>query len=258
MTTRDAAAWFDQLRLPPALRTYTGRPSITIGELCRNDLKGSRHSGQHAMSREELRRYFDGILDKVTDCDLVWPLTCCWPMGHSFSAAVAQHTMLTTVVQSGIDTDQYDELSLGTAAKSRVALGIDDVNLFERGSFEQLCTKRSEIEALDEVWERLGIVGNHEKRTDRERSCTVLGMHVLDGKFLLPKLEKLILIIHALVEIIAKPWTSPKDFASFIGSLTWVMLGNRPTLAAFTGVYGFIRDESDSVCGASLRRLSTS
>ena len=42
-SSRDGAAFFDQLRLPEELRPYAGRPSVTVAELCESDYKGAKH-----------------------------------------------------------------------------------------------------------------------------------------------------------------------------------------------------------------------
>ena len=52
---RYGEVFFDQLLLPQELRTYAGRPSVTVVELCDEHFKGDKHPMQAPLTREELR-----------------------------------------------------------------------------------------------------------------------------------------------------------------------------------------------------------
>ena len=55
VSTRDGACFFDQLRLPSGLVAYTGRPAVTVQELCLSQYHGAADHHQHVLSSTELR-----------------------------------------------------------------------------------------------------------------------------------------------------------------------------------------------------------
>ena len=148
-----------------------------------------------------------------------------WPMGHSYSAAVAQHTLLETVLETGVGSGQllHDEHVLGSASLPNVALAIDDVNLFERFGRDVRMSDPSCLQCLDAVWLQKCIVPKKEKAVDRSLNATVLGMQIVNGELLLPKGPRLVQTVCALMNIIRTPRISPKDLSCFVGSLTFNM-----------------------------------
>ena len=83
LTKRDASCYFDQLKLPVHLRTFFGRPPVFAGELAR----------RANISLDTLRSYVD-TGGNVTPDTLLYPVSCCWPMGYSWSSFVAQSVLL--------------------------------------------------------------------------------------------------------------------------------------------------------------------
>ena len=153
MSTRDGTAWFDQLKLTDELRPYVGRPAITLRELLHQGFKGERHYLQQALTRSEMQQYTDlDVYGMALDSPLT-PLSTSWPMGHSFSAAIAQYAMLGTILESGVEHVQMSSTEREYAAPdgTSVAPALDDVNFFERGPRDTLDNRASPAEALDGV-----------------------------------------------------------------------------------------------------------
>lgn len=249
LSTRDGAAFFDQLRLPEELREYVARPSVRIDELCSGDYKGGVHPDQGPMTSAEIATFCTDPLVDTSRGDLtVWPCSTVWPMGHSWSSSIAQHTMVGTCKRAGLSSDQFlaGELTLPDAFAPAVAVATDDINLFERGSREHGPMHESALHRLDVVWRECGIVEKTEKRVDRSLTGSMLGMQLVNGTHLLPKGSRLSLIVQSLTQILREPLATPSLFRSFLRSLQWIMLANRPTLTAFTAVYRFSFQQPDT------------
>ena len=84
-------------------------------------------------------------------------------MGHSWSAAVAQHVMTGTCLEAGVAESQFltDEHHLADPCLPAIGVAIDDVNLFERDTLlggEGAKLGPSLLEHLDAVRRRHGIL----------------------------------------------------------------------------------------------------
>ena len=224
-----------------------------VAELCESQFKGAKHPMQEPLTSRELRTCLTDDLDvDLTSESILYPLGLVYLMGHSWSAAIAQHVMTGSCLEAGVGTAQLrsDERHLPSADRPAVGVAIDDVNLSERycGPFGTL-PDRSLLHDLDDVWSRHGILNKVAKQCDRSLNGTALGMELVRGKLLLPKRSRLVLVVNGLLELVMAPFTSPKLMSSFIGSLQWVMLSRRPLLLCFHAVYAFTRGEKDSaVC----------
>ena len=98
---RDARCWFDQLKLPERLQPYFGRPPLTLGALRSAHLHSAGREA--AVTTEEMRSWCGGeILPEET---LVHLCSCIWAMGFSWSAYLAQSTLLHHCFQAGLSRD---------------------------------------------------------------------------------------------------------------------------------------------------------
>lgn len=108
VSTRDGASFFDQLYLTPELREYTGRPAVTVNELCNAAFRGAGDCNQHPLTADELAAAcVDTGLAKFTSETVLYPRATCWPMGHSWSSAIAQFTMVGACKQAGVADGQF-------------------------------------------------------------------------------------------------------------------------------------------------------
>ena len=205
LSCRDGAAFFDQLRLANEMREYVGGSSVTVWELRNLDLKGARHAMQEPLTLDELRGFFLQNVDVRSDPLLsLYPLGLVWPMGHSWSAAVAQHVMTGTCIEAGVADSKFltDEHHLADAGRPAVGAAVDDANLFERSrGAKSEPLGRSILEDLDDVSARHGILSKDDKKIDKSLNGVVLGMQLADGKFLLPKQARLLDIVVSLTDL---------------------------------------------------------
>ena len=88
---RDASTFFDSLRVPEQLRTWFGQPPVTVEELL-----------DAGLSFEHILDYKDGE-DSLARRSVFFPVHTVWPMGFSWSSAVAQNTTVATCAAAGID-----------------------------------------------------------------------------------------------------------------------------------------------------------
>ena len=94
---RDAASFFDTLLCPPSMCTWFGRPAVTVAEL----LDVGR------LTRQDLLRFSPEITDGVLERgQRLFPCSQVWPMGYSWSSAVAQDVSLGLVRAAGFDETQ--------------------------------------------------------------------------------------------------------------------------------------------------------
>lgn len=93
---RDAASFFDTLQCPVALRPWFGRPPVAAHELL--SVWGASGGDLAAWHR-------DGIGSTSTD-GLLYPCSQVWPMGYSWSSAIAQDVSLGLLRHGGFSEDQ--------------------------------------------------------------------------------------------------------------------------------------------------------
>ena len=92
---RDAASFFDTLLCPDTLRTWFGRPTVTVQELM----------SVGAMTLEEVQQLSDDGT-ALTPTSAVYPYSRVWPMGYSWSSAVAQDVSLGLLRHAGSAEEQ--------------------------------------------------------------------------------------------------------------------------------------------------------
>ena len=88
----DASTFFDTLQVPEPLQTYLGQPAVSVNELL-----------AHGMTRNAIIAACDGGFSD--DDAMLHPVHAVWPMGFSWSSAVAQYTTLATCMAAGISED---------------------------------------------------------------------------------------------------------------------------------------------------------
>ena len=95
---RDAASCFDTLLCPEALRTWFGRPSIAMRDFLT--------LGESSLAELSSFCHFD-VTEDGLQADLpLFPSSRVWPMGYSWSSAVAQDVSLGLLRCGGFSEDQ--------------------------------------------------------------------------------------------------------------------------------------------------------
>ena len=96
LSKRDAEVWFDQLKLPQALSSYMGRPSVTVKE--------PLHAG---MSTDAIQAYAVDDTIELTNDAKVTPVNLTWAMGFSWSSFIAQSVMTGSCCLAGFPRDCF-------------------------------------------------------------------------------------------------------------------------------------------------------
>jgi hypothetical protein len=158
MSKRDAEAYFDSLLAPSYLQPWFARPALRAGELVKVF---------DVASTTRLDDYMIDFGEDITAETLVFPVSMCWPMGFSWSPAVAQDVMLYQTSAIGLSENLMlaDDKPSPNAAlvKEFFAVCTDDVIHFSRSA--RLAEQR--MDALAAQWKKVGIVGKPSKDLDR-------------------------------------------------------------------------------------------
>ena len=89
---RDAATFFDSLQVPGVLQPWFGQPAVSVRELL-----------EAGLSFNQVQAFCDDDVGAgMSMATRLFPTSVVWPMGFSWSSAVAQDTTLATCVQAGI------------------------------------------------------------------------------------------------------------------------------------------------------------
>ena len=149
LSTRDCRSWFEQLRAPDALRPHLGQQPTECNGLI----------GVLGLSISELRGYLEDLPSPFTDEHLLsldlFPVSCTWPHGFSWSPYIAQEKLLHLARLGGVVTDAIlspdrpPPIGICTG-KSAVAFICDDAMHFTR----DCVTGRAELQSLDDVYVR--------------------------------------------------------------------------------------------------------
>jgi hypothetical protein len=233
LTKRDGRVLFDQLRLPLELRKFMGRPAVRVQELV--DTGG--------LSLEEVSNFLSMPGPIHPDCKL-YPRSCCWPMGFSWSSHVAQSTMLAVCRSAGLREKQVlaDDAPAPRCLSHVFALATDDVMEFTCLGAEY-ATKSAE--RLDRAFDRVGILKNVSKDVTGDLNGTCIGVDLVAGLSLAPSITKLATLLAALVELCKDPHSNPHmapyNLAAILGVVQWFDQLNRPLFSVLDTVYQFCR-----------------
>jgi hypothetical protein len=249
MSTRDGRVFFDQLALPPSLRSYLGRPLVAITDLKSPPPCESGAQPAEGLSDTELLELLvDGPLSSATS-SLV-PLNNAFPMGFGWSSYVAQSTMVHACTLAGFKREQLlsSERALTHEAAPAIAIATDDVNMFQRLSFDERSQFHgSPLDALDETWRTLGIQGHPGKASDLVGSGKVLGVQFRDGIRLQAKGDRMWSLFEASIDLEHMGMASPGHIAGLNGHLHWQNLLNRPLYSCLHGIYRFVHMQPEHI-----------
>lgn len=232
VSKRDARAYFDQLKVPAALRPFFGRAPIRVGDL-------RRHGG---FGRGELEEHLPDDVENSPDV-VVFPLCAAWPMGFSWSSYIAQCVLLRVCRRAGLGPDRIlaPDRPAPLMGRGVFALATDDVMLFEPSSVSLAPSPSPDAEALDSAMAEAGIVRHEGKDVDRTLDATCIGVDVRGGLRAAPGRARLAALLQAVRCLVKAPLLSPAGLAKLIGHCTWLALLNRPSFAVFHHVYDVTR-----------------
>ena len=231
---RDAVSYFDCLCAPDCVRDWFGRPPVLVKELL--EVFGT-------VSIDAVHQYLDLPVGSKLSLDTrLFPVACCWPMGFSWSSAVAQDVMLSQVAAAGLD-DRYllaDDKSApnGNIVDEFCAVCTDDVMHWSRS----VASASDRMAKLDVQWGKSGIIRKPTKDIDWSLRGTAIGID-FDGDegFLDPNALKQIQIVYDTLVLLSSTGATPNDVMTIMGSLQWFDLLARSKLSAYNTVYEFER-----------------
>ena len=236
---RDAASFFDTLRCPEALRPWFGRPPVTLAEL--------RAAG--ANDADALERWaVEGGVSVSSDTPL-FPCSQVWPMGYSWSSAIAQDVTLGLLRHGGFAEEQVLCATEAPPLDQRECLFVltDDCLMAhvvhapgnsDEGFHERDVPNR--VGKLDQAMSDNGVQQKPEKDVTAAEELTGMGCHLTGNP---PRAEPDACSIRRAVLAIwglqSRASATPGAVSSLLGVCQWFALLARPAFAVFRDVYAF-------------------
>ena len=158
---RDASTFFDTLQAPEVLQPFFGQPAVTVQELL-----------NHGLSYDAIVKVCGNQEDLDAE-DVLYPVHAVWPMGFSWSSAVAQDTTLAACVAAGIAEDSILSLDHDVPAQQDELcfVATDDTVLLRTS----LTTGQRTLASLDGAFAKNGIPRNAAKDISLAAKITALG-----------------------------------------------------------------------------------
>ena len=236
---RDAASFFDALQAPTAMRSWFGCPGVKAGDLART--LGTSLSDLSCLCDD-----FEG--GQLEPNHVVYPCITSWPMGFSWSSAIAQDVSVSALLATGL-AEEYilsDLHPLPECHNELALIATDDTILIHTDRDEGL--KR--IDELEGIFKLYGIPQRVDKDETVENQVTAIGCFLTnDPPRIEPALDKLANVLCAIFDLHRTRKASPLGLAALLGVMQWLALMSRPFLSIFDQVYifpGATRDKRSS------------
>ncbi|CAE7263216.1 unnamed protein product, partial [Symbiodinium necroappetens] len=228
---RDASTFFDALQAPAELQGWFAQPPVHVDELLAAGL-----------SMEDVLRCCDDRPPTVTGDTKLFPVHTVWPMGFSWSSAVAQETTLALCRRAGIE--ECSVLSLDHALPAcfdeACFVATDDTVLVHKRKDKGAST----LIRLDQAFEDCGVPRNRKKDVTLESQVTALGCDLTSRPAMArPNKAKLGQAICSTLDLLDTGVATPEGFHSLLGVWEWFSLLQRPFFSIYDAVFGFVRRE---------------
>jgi hypothetical protein len=226
VSKRDAACYFDQLRLPDQLTKYMGRPRIWRSELL-----------EAGCTPQELQSML--AESGASDAEAWYPASKVWGMGFSWSSAVGQQVLLSICERSGLDRHRVlaPTEPIPESLDLQYAVATDDVMIFSDVPGRTVTAARR----LDQEMAAGGIQRKVEKDINGAHNCRCIGVDLVGGQAWCAPASRTWAVLCELVQLMERPRASPRAVASFLGRVQWYDLLARAKLACYQKVYHFTR-----------------
>jgi hypothetical protein len=229
MSKLDATTYFDQLRAPPALARWFAQPSIKVSDLCDYEGFTLDELNAHLLEGERVVTQISGML---FPCHLVWP------MGYSWSSAIAQSCTVQIVKGSGVPTSAIVGMSdpMPQSQDELVFVTTDDVAMIHRSAD----AARDRVSRLKASFAKADVLLNGAKEEVAKPRMTALGCDIeADPPRVSPDGSKLARLVGGLLALLVRPVVDPGTFASMLGLLQWFFQLQRPCFAILNEAYAF-------------------
>jgi len=208
---RDAQAYFDQLRLPPNLRPFFGRPPVRADRLCR----------ALGCSISDLAAFEDGPSGPpFKSRDRVSLVNRTWAMGFSWSSFVAQSKLLSIARSAGLQDKQILTLDAPHPAHvdEVVTIATDDAVFVHPSKL----SASERLDKFDAAMSEAGVIRNPAKDESAVLETVALGCHLAnDPAWVEPDLGKLIRLLLGIVAFSSATTTSARTVGALLGSAGW-------------------------------------
>ena len=228
---RDAASFFDALQAPIALRAWFGCPGVKVSDL----------AAALGITLADVRYLCDDLDNgPLTPKCIVYPCITSWPMGFSWSSAVAQDVSVSALIGTGLPEEHIlSDLHPFPECHDELALIATDDTILIHTDREQGLRRVKELEAIFKTY---GIPQRVDKDETVEDHVTAIGCHLAnDPARIEPALEKLGNVLRAIFDLNRTRRASPLGIAALLGVMQWLALMARAFLSIFDRVYVFAR-----------------
>ena len=232
MSKRDAASFFDVLKAPPEAQPWFCCPPLRAEELAQ---------ALGCELAELTKRYAVGAPpNTLPGRTPAYPASLTWPMGFSWSSAVAQDVTLGVLVSTGLRPEAIicdsEELPQDTSELAVVAT--DDTIFFHR----EEKTAGERLAAFDAALDANGIPRAVEKDLSCVECLTGLGCELTSvPPRAAPDADKLGVLLLAIAGLSTERQASPRGIHAMLGLCSWFCILSRPHFACFRAVYQFVR-----------------
>ena len=231
---RDASIFFDVLQVPQELQTWFGQPPLYVSELIAGGLNMSNIAS------------FGNLLeDQLTPDTQLFPVHAVWPMGFSWSSAVAQSTTVETYVKAGIKESAIlsPDYELPCSFDETCFVATDDTVLIHKCFLKG----RDTLDNLDRAFEENGIPRNKSKDISLAERITALGCDLSNGPAMAePSAGKLYNAIRRTLDLLHTRRASPRGCHALFGVWQWFALLQRGFFSIYDRLYDFVRQEPSS------------
>lgn len=230
---RDAETFFDILQVPPDLQTWFGQTPVAAGDLC----------AAMGSSLDSLGSLVDDLgKQQLAAKDLLHPVHTVWPMGFSWSSAIAQSTTLSIVEAAGVGKRHVLSMDQPPPAdQTELVLVATDDTVF---AHRDIARGSQTLRQFDASMANASIPRKRSKDITLVENITALGCEISSRPHLAePAADKLHKCFCSLLDVLAKGVASPRAVNGLLGLLQWFALLQRPYFATFNHVYEFVRRE---------------
>ncbi len=170
---------------------------------------------------------------------LVYPASATWPMGFSWSSAVAQDVTLGTLLSTGFPEEAVicDSEELPLNQEELAVIATDDTIFFH----QQEDVARQRLEAFDKALEKHGIPRACDKDIDCADRLVGLGCELTSSPpRVAPEATKMMSLILATTEFVETRKASPRGVHGMLGLCSWFCILSRPHYSCFQAIYKFV------------------
>lgn len=229
---RDASTYFDTLAAPVALRKWFGQPPVQVHELLAEGL-----------SLQQVLSFCDEVdAEQLGLHARLFPVHCIWPMGFSWSSAVAQDTTISMCLKAGVAEENIASLDHPSPENQTEMcfVATDDVVLVHKDAKQGLET----LLHLDKAFQTHGIPKNTKKDVSLASNVTALGCDLSNNPAKVePASGKLVQTLARTLDLLRIGHASPRAVHACLGVWQWFALMQRSFFSIFDSIYDFVQKE---------------